>query len=392
MKTCIYCGNSDGLTYEHIIPAAIGGRAKIKGVCRKCNNGLLSSLDKELCSRSALSIIAAQELKDKKISQLWGTDAENEGLLVEGGYDPEIDGLRILPQLIFDSDVFRGTHIRGDPEEIDAFGVNNFQGLFFRQIINAFREYNFEGKKRKLILEKVNSTFFSENQRFPARIFTQCSINELEKGSTPILRYLTDDDLKRAFNILANWSVEKRFKKFRLQPTTGSAGFLVIFDQMAVSRALIKIAINLLAYSLNKTSVDRRYFLDAAKVVTSEVRGGPFVTRNNGFVVPHKLESIAKVDAHVFWLVHRDGWWRGYFSFFGGRICAKCQFPGPNWDDRDAIEIVSPISQGDLTVNHRLIVPELSASVEWDLEGVIPSVKLNRIKSGELLVRRKRVR
>jgi 5-methylcytosine-specific restriction endonuclease McrA len=64
---CLYCGEptNKGRKGEHIVPEAIGGALTLNDVssrvvCQKCNSGVLSVLDKELCSRSYLSAIASQ--------------------------------------------------------------------------------------------------------------------------------------------------------------------------------------------------------------------------------------------------------------------------------------------------------------------------------------------
>lgn len=68
-RKCAYCGSSGNLTKEHIWPKCIieyykgnltnyrsdidrefGGDATVKNVCSKCNNEVLSKLDKYLCS------------------------------------------------------------------------------------------------------------------------------------------------------------------------------------------------------------------------------------------------------------------------------------------------------------------------------------------------------
>ena len=73
---CMYCGTPTGKGNrgEHIIPTALGGALSLndqgdKRVCAKCNNGVLSQIDRELCSRSYLSVVASQELA----SHLWQT-------------------------------------------------------------------------------------------------------------------------------------------------------------------------------------------------------------------------------------------------------------------------------------------------------------------------------
>ena len=79
----MYCGeHTKGVKKgEHLIPDAIGGTLSTKDVCDQCNN-LLSDIDRELCSRSPLSFVAAKEI-DGHVWQAWDVD-ETSGLLLEG--------------------------------------------------------------------------------------------------------------------------------------------------------------------------------------------------------------------------------------------------------------------------------------------------------------------
>ena len=45
-----------------MIPEGLGGRITLKCVCPKCNTDLFSPLDKELISKSPVSIVVQQEL------------------------------------------------------------------------------------------------------------------------------------------------------------------------------------------------------------------------------------------------------------------------------------------------------------------------------------------
>ena len=63
---CMYCGQLTrrGHKGEHILPEAIGGTRYLnevpnRTVCTECNCGVLSQIDRELCSRSYLSVIAS---------------------------------------------------------------------------------------------------------------------------------------------------------------------------------------------------------------------------------------------------------------------------------------------------------------------------------------------
>jgi hypothetical protein len=154
-RKCIYCGGEVRKVKkgEHIVPAAIGGVPTIsdfcKGrtVCNPCNSGTLSELDRELCSLSYLSIVAAQEL-DAFIWQAWDVDHTANNLLLEA--TPDFSGssmtLTLLPQIIFEQD---GPQIRGDFEESQQFGIDRFQTVFVQHLLEAFHAYK-NGKRNRL--------------------------------------------------------------------------------------------------------------------------------------------------------------------------------------------------------------------------------------------------
>src|ERR1700730_7585562 len=88
-RACMYCAapTKKGRKGEHIIPEIIGGCLTLNDVsdrvvCAPCNNGVLSQLDKELCCRSFLSIIASQRI-DSRVWQAWDIDHAANNLLVE---------------------------------------------------------------------------------------------------------------------------------------------------------------------------------------------------------------------------------------------------------------------------------------------------------------------
>jgi hypothetical protein len=90
---------------EHIVPEAIGGRWTIhqvcgsKKVCKTCNNGVLSDLDKELCSKSPISVIAADEIGGF-IAQTWDVDEAAGNLLMEARPDLKRKSMTLYPQMI----------------------------------------------------------------------------------------------------------------------------------------------------------------------------------------------------------------------------------------------------------------------------------------------------
>jgi len=120
---CIYCGGivSKERRGEHLVPEAIGGEVTLKeiagkSVCSRCNNGILSVLDAELCRRSFLSIVASQELA-ACLWQVWDVDHASRDLLIEARpewLEGKLKSLLSYPQMIFEP---AGPQIRGDVTE-----------------------------------------------------------------------------------------------------------------------------------------------------------------------------------------------------------------------------------------------------------------------------------
>src|SRR5579885_472784 len=112
MHLCLYCGQPTkrGKRGEHIVPEAAGGVLTLndvsnRRVCPKCNSGILSQLDKELCSRSFLSVIASREI-GAHLWQAWDVDHQSNNLLVEAkpawAAEESLTSLVCYPQIVFE--------------------------------------------------------------------------------------------------------------------------------------------------------------------------------------------------------------------------------------------------------------------------------------------------
>jgi hypothetical protein len=175
-KLCIYCGNPVGKVKkgEHIIPEAIGGAGAIKTVCGNCNNRF-SRIDAELCSRSPLSVVASQEI-DTSIWQVWDVDHAAHNLLLEARPKWPAKSLTQYPQAVFER---TGPHIHGDYVEMLHFGREDFERVFVKSMLHAFRRHE-AGEKRWLHFEHLETTpALTRGYRLPPRIFCRHTIGEL---------------------------------------------------------------------------------------------------------------------------------------------------------------------------------------------------------------------
>lgn len=99
--TCVYC---DGPLKkigkgEHIIQQALGGRAKyLRCVCGTCNTTRFSQLDKELCSRSPLGVLA-QQVFAVAGGASWGYDVDRD-IALEARPLPGFTSPPLWPQLV----------------------------------------------------------------------------------------------------------------------------------------------------------------------------------------------------------------------------------------------------------------------------------------------------
>jgi hypothetical protein len=162
-KLCIYCGavTKRGKNGEHIFPEAIGCALTLNDVsdrvvCQKCNNGVLAELDKELCSRSYLSVVASQELGGH-LWQVWTIDHAARNLLVEAEptwIEGTLAGLRCYPQVTVEQD--GKLHVRGDPAEFQSFGRENYQRVLVKALKRAFHRYR-AGEKRVFHLDSFST-------------------------------------------------------------------------------------------------------------------------------------------------------------------------------------------------------------------------------------------
>jgi hypothetical protein len=381
---CIYCDREvrKARAGKHIIPQAIGGRLTItdvckgRGVCNSCNSGVLSELDNELCRRSFLSIIAAQEL-DKSLWLTWDVDHSAGNLLLEAKPDFDRHSMTLFPQMIFESS---GPQLRGDHEELQRFAFEDFQKVFVRFMLEAFYEFK-AGKRRRLNPKKIQANDWIQNRyRYPPRIFARRPIEQFESGMSFEFQYLDTTQKRFALSQLEKWDRTKTFRQLEVRIGSELPAIRCFFDQGKVVRALAKLAVNLLAAYCPNTPVKREHFPQVIRVVVGEVPVSRQLLRTNGFVIASDIQPINVDGAHSFRLLHMDGQWQICFSFFGGRIGAFVQFPGPNHEEWCCADIAMPIELA--TIKTGRILQPLRPRIEWtDLTRIMPSVEMVNVKS-----------
>ena len=386
MSQCIYCGREARKVRrgEHIIPDALGGCPTIsevckgRSVCNQCNNEVLSDLDRELSSRSFLSLFAAQAL-DSFIWQTWEVDHAERNLLLEAEPDFSSESMSVYPQLIFERD---GPRLYCDNERLGSIGRERFERQFLRLVREAL--YEFQAGKRSRLNPKLIRLHEStcDRYRYPPRVFARRWPSEFKHGMSFELQYLTANDKRFALQQISSFSRSKRFGESEQSLGSELPALNFSFELGKTLRALIKLGVNLIAAHCPKTPVDRESFRDAIDIVVgkSAVHSSKYAT--NGFVHAENVTAIAVEGAHSFRLLHSNGHWGVWSSFFGGRIGSFVDFTGPNAEDWSCLDIVAPLRSREWTSRKSSILQPLRRQIEWSNPArIMPSAQLLNVQS-----------
>jgi hypothetical protein len=282
------------------------------------------------------------------------------------------------PQVTFERS---GPELRGDLQEMQRIGFDNFETVFIKAVRHAFQRYE-HGEKRVLHFERIDSGITSRGYRHPPRIFTRHSINEIAenyKNQRFILRYSTPKDRVLAFRFLSRLDDRPKFNRWTEKVGTLSPAIGHFFDMGLTVRALWKLGINLLAGFCRKTPVDKNTFGRAIGVICGTNTLDPTLLAQNGFVEASGIAELqASGQSHAFRLVHHDGHWLVYSSFFGGRIGAAVAIPGPNREEWNTLQVVAPLREKDWSVSTYKLLNPMRVRIEWsDLAKIAPTQKFH---------------
>ncbi|MBN1908234.1 MAG: hypothetical protein JW818_00715 [Pirellulales bacterium] len=387
VRKCIYCGGevTGERRGEHIIPEAIGGDLTLKekagkSVCRHCNNEVLSVLDTELCRRSHLSLIASQEI-DSSLWLVWDIDHSAQNLLVEARpewEDCELRSLYSYPQMIFETN---GPQIRGDADEIERLGKDQFLNVMIRAVYSAFERFN-SGKKRVFHFERVRTDLSSRSYRLPPRVYSPHSIAEIAQdiqSQSFVFRYLTTADRRCALRAMSQLDLgnRKQFDRYAHYLGSRTPSISVFFDMGLTIRAMLKIGFNLLAAYCTNTIVNLDTFPQVTRLIRGEEHLKPIDIAGSGFVYAEDVEDLARPRCHCFRITSLEKEWVIYMSFFGGRVGSVVSFPGPNREDWNTMDIIAPLHSKEWTATPSQLFLPLKVRVEWSKhEAITPSLKL----------------
>lgn len=372
-RLCLYCGNATGKVRrgEHLVPNAIGGTIATKDVCPRCNNDILSDIDRELCSRSPLSIVAAKEI-DGHVSQAWDVDENNGNMLLEARPDFTRASFKVFPQMAI---MPVGELLRADYEGLLKFGIDRFHVLFSRRLRKSFWEYEHGDKNALRFFQISRNEELLARYRYPPRFFVRGSIAEACADKTIELGYLTRSAQRFALSRIESGLDVKQLVHTRVALGSALPTIRCLCHGGKVWRALAKIAVNLLHHFCRKTPVDRHSF---SQIIAEIIGTRPFEASRldrGGFVCASDIATIASdPKSHDFRLFWENGWWNAAFAFFGGQIGAGVRFPGPNNESWCTLDIRAPINSDNWTITPSSLKIPMRFNVEWlDLNAMIPN-------------------
>ena len=381
---CIYCGGStSGVRRgEHVIPEALGGTQTLRCVCPSCNTEF-SVLDKELCSRSPLSLVVQQELGTES-GMLWDYN-EQYDIALEARLEPGFKSPVLWPQLIL---LGEKIFFQFDPEEAERVGLEDYAKAFYNLIQQSTEQWL--SQRKGIIWERIRRQ--PDRGRFPPRFFSRHKYTDWKRGMTFICRYLDPIEREQIVHAVRDWKpdITRSTKATSLGVLDPEA--LFSFQQELILRALVKIGLNLLAYVVSPTDVNSTTFPSATKYA----RWGTALRlnlQNNGFVTGDALSQFdCPIDAHKFQLVYSERRWRLVAVFFGGRIGTCVHFPGRQITDYIRYEVVAPVKSKEWTVNKSKIhLPSRPISTLWDDPSVmIPSMPIRHRGSRKRVEQRRR--
>lgn len=398
-KSCIYC---DGVLRqigkgEHIIPKALGSTAKIRCVCGDCNNEF-SVLDKHLLMNSPIYLIHYR-IHGTKGGHWYEIDKDDDNLIIQVCPNRTQTSWPACPQIIFCEG---GTQIRGDHEGFLQLGTEAWQDVFFTNLCAAYQR-RVKGDNRAIIFSRYPG--MSSQGRYPPRVFAERSIHEFGAEMRFMAHYEKRSQRRQILTELAKLTPKKKIGTvMRTAMGSRTPGGRMSGDAITTYRALTKIGINALAFTCEKTQVDRYEFREAIRFVQRPI---PYTNPKRylarcGFVSPAQLESLCcPNDAHLLHFCHYDvaQLWQMYFVFYGGAAGGRIEFPGPSQEMWKSTTMIAPF-RGDTKawIQKRygdIVAPQVDI-VSWNddefFRKVVPSVAPAVSESGALTIRRSRQR
>jgi len=381
---CLYCGLIRKLSREHIVPEALGGRELLPnstGICSKCNNGVLSELDRELCNRSVLSVIASREISGS-VWQTWDVDHREGGIFIEARpiwKDQQISSFVSYPQIVFRNN---GPAYHADASEVSQFGNDRFSYTILQSLRRCFQGY-LRKEKRRIHFESISIDLVNSKERYPPRAFFRRSVQELADNppTSFVLRYCTPADKRLAIRELGKLGSDLQNKgQSRILPSSNTPRLAIDLDGGKVLRAVLKIGLNLLSHCCIETSLRHPEFKKWIGLVSGALPVRINHLKQCGFTRPYCVQNLFHTGkSHRFRIIYDSGIWKIYSSYFNGDAATYAAFRGPSFEDWVTMDLEMPLATGEIQVltSTKLVLPMQTASIEWQDSGKIcPSLQM----------------
>lgn len=355
---CRYCGKTGGKSSkEHVIPVALGGRLKIKQVCETCNNEILSDLDKELCSKSPLSIVSLMATGKNSHSEFWLKDHTLNGTYVEANYQHATDSPITCPQALFSN---QKVQFRFDFSTIEKYGlsIDQLPNLLMNNAKKALYLKDKKEDKSALPILRKHESLIDNPESFPPRIHVGDLKKVIERRPKVTLTCLDKTQERIACDIIHNWPVLGKSITTQSYHMPRETGLYLMFCPSILSRSLVKISFNMLAHYCKLTGVDFRNFPETVHYILGNL------DNHSGKIKAYFVEENYKGDIrdapaiHEVDIQHFNRNWTFLWSFFGGAVEAFVSFPGENKDLWERKKITIPIDSSKwVNENYQIVQP-----------------------------------
>jgi len=313
---------------------------------------------------------------DAEPAFLWGTNEGNPHQLLEGKYDPKTSTFSLYPQLVLTEN---NLEIHGDASEMELYGVTKLKTLMTDRAIASLE--NKDGVRFNN--QQIDLSLFDPSIIYRPRAFGR-SISALENGEQMFLRYAEIDPTSFITAIKSGSS--KQFANLDVKKSAIRATFCLVYSTKILQRALIKFALNSIAYACSDTEVNNKTFNTAAKIVL-DIRADQRLARRHTaeFIIPSTLQQFHPPEArHAVRLSYSYRHWQCSFSFFNGAAAALVTFPGICDESWRSCDISFPHDKSNATLETYKGSSLATGRASWLPHELLPTLPIHNYKTVSL--------
>lgn len=326
-------------------------------MCPKCNNGVLSDLDKELCSKSPLAFLVLQHI-GTPFQYIWDVD-QGEKYLLETNPTRDLQGARLWPQAVF----HRGEpRFHADGEEMGRVGPNRMLTAFHEHLRVAWWAMQHGLERKVWIWERIHNP----PSLYPPRVFVRRAFQDFSPQMHFICRYANAADRNLVLRQVSRWRLRTKNSKSGVVLGSKYPAIRYSFDAFFVLRALVKIGLNILVWQ-SSGSFDPPRFVQAIEFVARGTSYTSPIWETGGFTLPSQVSAIrCPQRAHKFRLLFDRGWYYLVCVFFGGHMGATVKFPGPSPSDWRTLDVTAAMGSESMEAQpSSLLLPAWESSCPW---------------------------